>query len=264
MAEGFLVVLTPRERTGSAGNPITKLFPAAITEQRFLELLDALTAARPTVSYSDDREGGTLTDFTLSEEDVKLPVNIKNAGTRFERAATLVGLAPDDCIPIPAYKAYAAIETLPNLVYAVAVDYGLVSTLNTLLPSLFTREEVIAWELLNQFAGTHVRKAEDAFVSGVVRKHWMALKSVIADAPFHAISARKSVRILQTKPNRTPGIGLKAWGTGAAGEINVHVSIREDTTPWATVSKRIVDFGLKNIIAAVNRKRRELVYDPEI
>ena len=78
------------------------------------------------------------------------------------------------------------------------------------------------------------------------------------------MSARKSVRILQTKPQRTPGIGLKAWGTGASGEINVHVSIREDTTPWATVSQRIIDSGVQNIVNAVNRKRTEVVYDPEI
>jgi hypothetical protein len=264
IADGFLATLPRRERTGYAENPVTKLFPAAITEQRFLEHLDTLVSARPTVTYSDDREGASLTDFTLSEGDLRLPINIKNAGTRFNQAAALVGLDPDDCIPIPAYKAHAAIEVHPNLLYAVSVDYGLIGVLNTQLPKLLSREEAITWELLNQCGGSHVRKAEDAFVADVVRKHWTALKSAIADTPFHVVSARKSVRILQTKPQRTPGIGLKAWGTGASGEINVHVSIREDTTPWETVSRRIVDSGVQNIVDAVNRKRTEVVYDPEI
>ncbi len=263
--EGILPLLTRRERTGSAENPVTKLFPAAVTEQRFLDLLDELVGSRPSVRYTDERQAGhTLTDFTLQEGDLVLPVNIKNAGTRFENAASLVGLEPDDCIPIPAYKAYAAIESAPNLIYAVSVDYQLVSQLNTLLPPLLVREEAIVWELLNQYAGSHVKKAEDAFVTATVRKHWLDIKARVADNPFHVISARKSVRVLQTKPKRTPGIGLKAWGTGASGEVNVHLSVREDTTPWAEVARRILASGITDIVGAVNRKRMEEVYDPEI
>jgi hypothetical protein len=262
---GFLEVLTKRVKTGSAENPVTKLFPAAITEQRFLELLDTLVATKPSVSYSDDRQAGhTLTDFSLAESQLSLPINIKNAGTRFERAFDLVGLQPDDCIPIPAYKAYAALEAVPDLLYAVSQDYGLMGKLDSLLPGLFDRAESIVWDLLNRFGGTHVQKAEDSFVAAIVRKHWAGLKVGISDRPFHLVSARKSVRILQTKPKRTPGIGLKAWGTGASAEVNVHLSIREDTTPWEEVSRRIVTSGLGNVVAAVNRKRMEEVYDPEI
>lgn len=265
LSEGFLAVLPRRERTGSAANPITKLFPAAITEQRFIEQLESLVAARPGLTYADDREAGhTLTDFTLSEGKQRLPINIKNAGTRFDRAAELVGLDPDDCIPIPAYKAYAAIETVSSLLYAVSVDYGLVGTLNQLLPTLLTRGENIAWDLLNRFEGTHLRKAEDAFVMATVRRHWAGIGNAFRNSPFHVVSARKAVRILQTKPRRTPGIGLRAWGTGANAEVNVHLSIREDTTPWETVRARIVASGLVDVVNAVNRKRMEEVYDPEI
>lgn len=261
----ILALLTRREKTGSAENPVTKLFPAAVTEQRFLDHLDELVGGRTAVRYTDDRQAGhTLTDFTLREEDIVLPVNIKNAGTRFENAASLVGLEPNDCIPIPAYKAYAAIESVPNLVYAVSVDYQLVGRLNAILPPLLVREEAIVWDLLNQYTGSHVKKAEDASVTATVRKHWPDIKAVIADNPFHVVSARKSIRILQTKPKRTPGLGLKAWGTGASGEVNVHLSIREDTTPWAEVARRVAASGLSDIVGAVNRKRLEEVYDPEI
>jgi len=123
--EGFLNLLTKRERTGSAENPITKMFPATITEQRFVERLDELVAVRSTAVYSDDRESGhTLTDFSLREAGAELPMNVKNAGTKFAQAQQLVGLAPEDCIPIPAYKAHAAIERAPNLLYIVSPDYG--------------------------------------------------------------------------------------------------------------------------------------------
>jgi hypothetical protein len=146
----------------------------------------------------------------------------------------------------------------------VSVDYGLIGTLDNLLPRLFDARETTVWRLLNGFAGAKVRNAEDAFVTTVARKHWDSLKAGIAANPFHVISARKAVRILQSKPKRTPGIGMPGWGTGARGEVNVHVSIREDTKPWPTVTERIMATGLSNIIEAVNRRRTEEVYDPEI
>ena len=263
--KSFLETLSPREKTGSAENPVTKLFPATITEKRFLHLLDDLRERRDTLAYSDDRETGhKLTDFTLKENGLELPMNIKNAGTRFEKAADLVRLDPLDCIPIPAYKAHAALDSLPNLLYVVSVDYDLVGNLNALLPRMLSRDEVIVWDLLNRYAGTRVRNAEDAFILDMVDKYWIHIEKVVQNNPFHAISARKAIRILQTIPHRTPGIGLRAWGTGAAAEVNVHVSIREDTTPWAEVRDRIVSRGISDIIQAVNRKRVEEVYDPEI
>lgn len=263
-ARGFIGQLTARQRTGSAENPITKLFPAAITEQRFLEHLDELTTNRPSVTYHDNREARSLVDFTLVESGIELPVNIKNAGTKFMRAATLVGIAPDDCIPIPAYKAHAAVERSPNLLYAVSVDYELVGQLQDLLPTLFNGREQIVWELLNGWSGARVRDAEDAFVTRVVRQHWAAIKNAIAANPFHIVSARKSIRVLQTMPKRTPGIGLRAWGTGATGEVNVHLSIKEDTTQWREVAERITKHGINDVVAAVNRRITEVVFDPEI
>lgn len=263
--EGFLSVLQRRERTGSAENPVTKLFPAAITEQRFLELADDLCAVRKGLSYSDDRQAGhSLTDFTFREDGLELPINVKNAGTRFERAAELVGLDPNDSIPIPAYKAYGAIERLGPLVYVISVDYQLIGLLDSLLPELFDEREKIVWDLLNAYAGARVRKAEDAFVARIVRRHWEKIGGKAKAAPFHVVSARKAIRILQTMPQRTPGIGLRAWGTGASAEVNVHLSISADTKPWREIADRIRVNGITDIISAVNRKRTEVVYDPEI
>lgn len=265
VGEGFLSVLQRRERTGSAENPITKLFPAAITEQRFLELADALCATRKELIYSDDREAGhTLTDFTFREGALELPVNVKNAGTRFEKAAQLVGLDPDNCVPIPAYKAYGAIEKLGHLIYVISVDYELIGVLDSLLPKLFDAREKTVWELLNAYGGARVRKAEDVFVSRIIKRHWGDIREKVRPTPFQVVSARKAIRILQTKPQRTPGIGLRAWGTGAAAEVNVHLSIVDETKPWPEVADRISVKGLSNIISAVNRKRTEVVYDPEI
>ena len=150
------------------------------------------------------------------------------------------------------------------LIYAISVDYPLVSNLSVLLPTLLTADELIVWELLNDYTGTQVRKAEDQFIFATVTKHWQHIEAVTSGNPFHVISARKAIRILQTKPERTPGIGLRAWGTGASAEVNVHISLANDATPWSAVAGRLVEGGIPDIAGAINRRRTEEVYDPEI
>jgi hypothetical protein len=86
---------------------------------------------------------------------------------------------------------------------------------------------------------------------------------LVPDPVFRIISARKAIRILQKHPKRTPGLGLRAWGTGASAENNVHVSVADETKIWDEIFIRIVKNGLPDIISAVNRKKAELVFDPE-
>lgn len=262
---GFTEFLQVRNKLGSAENPITKLFPAAITEQRFLEQLDGLMDKRSGLSYSDERKSGhTLVDFKIHEGDCGVAINVKNAGTRFESAQQLVGIAPDNCLPIPAYKAFDAVEKEPNLLYAVAVDYALLTTIRDKLLPHFSKDEETVWKLLNLHSGALVRDAEDRFVYGMTIRHWKKLAPELSHVPFRLISARKAIRILQTKPQRTPGLGLRAWGTGASAEVNVHIAVDTETKPWTEIAKRISENGLNDIATAVNRKRTEVVYDPEI
>ena len=261
----FESFLEERRRTGSAENPITKMFPAAVTERQFLDQLDQLRAARPQVNYRDERfTGHTLVDFTIIEGDRELPVNVKNAGTRFENAATLVGLEPDDCIPIPAYKAYDAIEREPNLIYAICIDYTLISKIERGLLTRFSAEEASVWRILSKYAGPLIRDAEDNFVYSMVNRHWEDFSQHVSIPVFRIISARKAIRILQKQPKRTPGLGLRAWGTGASAEVNVHVSVAEETKQWDEIHSRIVANGVTDIVQAVNRKKTELVFDPEV
>jgi len=264
-SSGFIRFIPRREKLGSAENPITKLFPAAITEQQFLTKVDLLREKRPSLNYEDQRYSGhTLADFKLIEAQLELPINVKNAGTRFEKAKQLVGIEPDDCIPIPVYKAYNALDKIPNLLYAISVDYSLIETINRTLIPLFNEKEKITWEILNSHSGSRIRDAEDRFVYGMTLKYWEKLQSDIIESEFRLISARKAIRILQNYPKRTPGIGLRAWGTGASAEVNVHISISQETKSWDEICQRIYEKGLEDIIKAVNRKRTELVYDPEI
>ena len=227
--------------------------------------MERITEIRRTVDYEDNRfTSHSLKDFTLKEGEFELPINVKNAGTRFENAFQLVGLNPDDCVPIPAYKAHDAIEKEPNLIYVISVDYNLVKTIETAFFPLFSPAEKTVWDLLTNHAGAHIRDAEDNFIYGMVNKHWENFGHNITASDFKVISTRKAIRILQQQPKRTPGIGLRAWGTGSNAEVNVHISLNEETKPWNEVLHRIEDKGLSDIVSAINRKRQEIVYDPEI
>src|SRR5262249_20800285 len=145
----------------------------------------------------------------------------------------------------------------------ISVDYLLIEKLRA-LPTVFQGSEAITWDLLNKYQGGKLRKAEDLFVSKMTQKYWEQFSQMAASNPFHVISARRAIRILQQRPERTPGIGLRAWGTGASAEVNVHISIASETTDWSIISDRIKRNGIEDIIKAVNRKRHEWVYDPEI
>jgi hypothetical protein len=148
--------------------------------------------------------------------------------------------------------------------YAISVDYSLIESINSFLIPLFDDSEKITWDILNAHSGKHIRDAEDKFVYGMTLKYWDSICSDIKSSEFQIISARKAIRILQQHPKRTPGIGLRAWGTGANAEVNVHISIAEETKPWSEILERIRVNGLEDIVKAINRKRTEIVYDPEI
>jgi hypothetical protein len=257
--------LEKRTHVGSAENPITKLFPAAVTERQFLDKLNQLHETRRSVGYRDERFARhTLVDFTLTENNLELPINVKNSGTRFENAAKLVGLEPDDCVPIPTYKAYNATEKRPNLLYAISADYTLISKVKNFLLTLFSDEEKLVWEILSTYAGSLIRDAEDRFVYSMVDRYWDKFSYFVSSPAFRIISARKAVSVLLKHPKRTPGIGLRAWGTRSAAENNVHISITNETKTLDEIFTRISKNGLSDIILAVNRKKTEMVFDPEV
>jgi hypothetical protein len=261
----FESFLEKRKNLGSAGNPITKLFPAAVTERQFLDELDFLKDARKTIDYHDERfKGHTLVDFTVIEGGDELPINVKNAGTRFENAAKLVGLDPDDCIPIPTYKAYEATEKEPNLLYIISIDYLLSEKIEKHMFTLLSSDEMYVWNILSLYSGPFIRDAEDKFIYSIVNRYWDNFSTFMSNPAFQVISARKAIHVLHKNPRRTPGLGLRAWGTSASAEVNVHVSVNEETKKWEEIQSRIVAKGIVDIISAVNRKKAELVFAPEV
>lgn len=259
----FLQHAKERSQTGSAGNFIPKGFPGAITERRFLERLEDLQEQRPSIEVQDDRhERHGLSDFTLVEGDFELPINVKAATTPFEKAKEFVGIESDDCLPIPAYKAHGALEKLPDLIYTISPDWELLDILPELLEEVFTDKESIVWEVMAKHGGSGRQNAEDTFIYQTLDKHWSDISSAIDDNPFHAISAKRAIRILKDKPKRTPGVGVKAWGTLAMAETNVHISISEETVAWQEVADRLEEVGVEGVLQDLRRTTEVEIPDP--
>ena len=236
-----------------------------MTEERFRLHLEELIAIGLGLSFTDDRKGRhSLSDFTLYQGDQVLSVNVKNAGTRFRKAKSIVGLDPDDCIPIPAYKALRALQNKLDLIYAVSVDYDLADRVSEFNIETFDEDEQITWDLLSIFGDKYVTEAEDRFLFGTVEKYWSELQAIAGQKSFHIISAKRSIAILNDLPGRTPGIGVRAWGTSAVGETNVHISIAKETVLWQKVADQIRGGGLSSVTASMNRTRVASIPDPLI
>lgn len=257
-------ILARREKLSSAANPITKLFPGFIAEERFRELLAPLKKSIPGIEVVDVRAKRSLADFRLEQGGLYLPINVKVASTLFRMAAELVGLPPDDCLPIPAYKAINAAKAEPHLVYAITVDYALLAKIDGLLAGRLSPDEKLVWELLGSHKGKGVRDAEDAFVYGVVTRNWVAIRAKIDHPPFVILSAKRALAVLGENYSRVPGLGVRAFGSTASAEANVHIEISKETIPWSDLVARLQASGIAGVHGEINATKRATVPAPTI
>ena len=251
---GVLADLPQRVRVGSAENAVTKLFPAAVTERHFQDLLERLVSQNAEISYTDVRSSRNYADFIIqSRQGVgRIPVNVKNAGTPFRQAEKFVGITSDDCVPIPTYKAIGAIESEKNLLYAISRDHDLPETIGTILKNYMSNEEKIVWVAINAFKGKYARDGEDDFVYTLISKYWRVIKGQTVNRDFRLISAKRAIAIMKDSPKRTPALSMGGWGTGAAAEVNVHISILNETMSWDEFSRRI-NRGIGSVTRIINK-----------
>jgi hypothetical protein len=211
----------------------------------------------------DLHEKGENRDYVAHKDRLELPINVKVASTRFERAQTIVKLDPDDCIPIGAYKAIGASERVPDLVYVDLVDFTLRDKVDDFMDEL-DGSLGIGWHLLSWYGGKGAKAAEDRYVDTLFEQHAAALKSLAPDViSFHVISALRVLAILRKTPRRVPGLGIRAAGRGGInGEVNVHVSVKAETRPWIDVAEQLKRDGVGPILDAIRRTARVQVPDP--
>lgn len=56
---------------------------------------------------------------------------------------------------------------------------------------------------------------------------------------------------------------MRAWGTGASAEVNVHISISDEMSPWDEIEDRIAQDSVGSVVAAIERTHIEEVTTPK-
>jgi hypothetical protein len=213
----------------------------------------------------DLHEEGENRDYVVHQDGLELPINVKVASTRFESAQRAVGLDPDDCIPIGAYKAIGASERVPDLLYVDMVDFSLREKVDDFMNRL-EGPLGVGWHLFSWYGGKGATRAEDQYVDALFARHADSLMALAIDVErYHAISALRVLAILRVNPRRVPGLGIRWAGRGGFNaEANVHVSVGEETTPWREVASQLLEEGIQAILDTVRRKASVTVPDPQI
>jgi hypothetical protein len=233
------------------------LIVGTIAERVFRE--DHLAALEPDgYSVVDYHEAGENRDYGLQKDGLELPINVKVASTLFRNAQTVVGLAPEDCVPISAYKALGASERVPGLVYVDLVDFTLREKVDAFMNAL-DGPLGIGWHLLSWYAGKGGRAAEDRYLNALFDKHAAALKVLAPPASqYRVISARRVLAILRHHPRRVPGLGVPGAGTGGFNaEVNVHVSVSTEMVAWADVADELRAHGIQHVLDRVAEEATE-------
>jgi ISXO2-like transposase domain len=196
------------------------LIVGTIAERVFRD--DHLAALEPEgFEIEDLHEAGENRDYALRKGGLELPINVKVASTLFRNAQQVVGLAPEDCIPISAYKAIGASERVPDLVYVDLVDFELRERVDDYMDGL-AGSLGIGWHLLSRYGGPGVRAAEDQYLRSLFDEKESELKALAPGATsYRVISAKRviasCVRIRAGCPasaSRVRGRGrceLRAW-----------------------------------------------------
>jgi hypothetical protein len=218
-----------------------------------------LSQLEPDFAVHDYHERGDNRDYGVERDGGELPINVKTASTLFRNAAKF-GLAPLDCIPISSYKALNAVDKVPDLVYVDLVDFSLRERADLAMDQL-TGPLGILWDLLSWYGGGGATRAQNRYVDRLFADRGTGLDALAPGVTsFRVISAKRVLAILRENPRRCPGLGVKAAGTGTFNaEVNVHVSVQDETLPWDDVADILRRSGVPGVLELIRAtETREL------
>lgn len=206
---------------------------------------------------------GDNRDFGVQRDGLEVPINVKVASTRFREALRVVGLDPDDCVPVGAYKAIGASERVADLLYVFLVDFDLREKVDNFMDRL-EGSLAIGWHLFSWYAGRGAKKAQDQYNATLFDRRGSELMALAPEVTkYRAISALRVLAIMGKNPRRVPGLGVKAAGRGVfQAEVNVHVSVQNETKPWSEVAGELSQFGILQVLDRIRRRQTVEVSDP--
>lgn len=252
---------SPREKRNAA---FENLVVGTLAERAFRDS-HLRPLRRHGFEIADYHYAGENRDFGVRRDGVELPINVKVASTLYREARRDVGLDPEDCIPLGAYKAIGASERVSGLVYVFLVDFGLRERVDAFMDSL-DGDLAIGWDLLSWFGGRGMKRAQNEYIDVLFERHDADLRSLVPGVKsFRAISAQRALAIMRRLPRRVPGLGVKAAGTGVIrGEVNIHVSVEHETRSWDVLAKELKTDGIRQILDRIAQTTMAEVPDPQL
>lgn len=214
-------------------------------------------------AIEDTRLKGDFTDYILTKDGERLPINVKVASTLFRTAKTAVGLEPEDCIPLSTYKVIGAATREPDLLFVDVVDYRLRQRVDAFVDAL-SGDEAIVWDMLSWYGGRGVKRAQDEFVASLFATHGPELMQLVRTADIRVVSVQKVHEIFRDIPSRCPVFSSRGNGGPTMGDPSVHVSSSEETVPWDDVAKTLLDEGISGVLTKIHHTSRVQVRRPTL
>lgn len=189
--------------------------------------------AAPQLIERVERKYGIINYDVLLRGRALFHANIKVHTTPFREAQRMVGLDPDNCFPLAVYKILSGLgeqqrKSVPFL-FLVFIRWSMRETVARRLASL---GRALRGEMEKVFRQRD-RAKQDAFVNEVVSRWerddtWQNLLQGLKAGEHRVISPGKALKLLVERIERCPALVIPRFRF--AGEINMHLAIREEMT----------------------------------
>lgn len=223
---------------------IAQMLLGELAERRFETVIQEVTGGG-ILRIEDHRPSRTDTDYRLLNGN-NSPIcrfNIKFHGSLFREAPRFVGLQPDDCFALAAYKINNALrrqesERLPYIFLVLSVPDLSAGDVGRLVPD----DHVWALAVLEGRMAL-----EEAIVSRVLRQDYFATFQPILDrmpeGQFRVISAMKASRLLRENLfDRVHALSLKGFTRKFRNaEVDMHFSLSNELTAVRTFLQLLVE-----------------------
>jgi len=190
------------------------------------------TAAPQLIERVERKYGITNYDVLLEGEKL-FHVNIKVHATQFREARRMVGLDPENCFPLAVYKILSGLgeqrRTGILFVFLVFIRWDMRETVSR-------HVEGLERSLQERIAGVFRRRdraKQDDLVNDLVARWeedgtWQGLLKELEESEQRVISPEKALQLLIENIERCPALVIPRFRF--AGEINMHLAIREEMT----------------------------------
>lgn len=253
--EGFFAWLKKdepsEERVRRAKQGIAQMILATIAEQHFEHQATEALGAHG-FYIEDDRVGRTDTDYRVIDRAHRplVRINIKFHGTLFREAQEYVGLEPNDCFALAAYKIHGALrrqneERLPYVFLVISVPALPREAIAQGIP------DDLAW-----LAAISDRTTEEAIVWRLGREPWVdAVREDVRNGEFRVISARRASDLLQNRLfDRVHALRLRGFNRVFRGaEINMHLSLSTEMIPFREFLDVLATRGERELTVRLDR-----------